>query len=134
MKLLNTLSATTLSLALATTGCGKTAPESGSQRGAIDIGHKSSQSILLTWDARTGAAAESFNIYGSTSLTAAEVPLATVAATAVGFDPKHPSFTLLTSAKELQPFAGNTLCLSVSAVVAGIESGYSNLECNSLLP
>jgi len=134
MNILNTLSATSLFLALTTAGCGRTASESGSQRGALAIGLKSSQSIVLTWDARTGAAADSFNIYGSTSVAAAEVPLATVAATAAGFDPKHPSFTLLTSAKELQPFAGNTLCLSVSAVVAGVESGYSNLECNSLRP
>jgi len=122
----------TIVLAIALVACGKTTTNGGTVNRGIDATQGAKRSIVLTWDARTGLAADSFHIYGSESQAAAEVPLAVVAANTAGFDAKNPSFTLYTTDQAVQPFIGKTLCLGVSAVVAGIESGYSNLVCNKL--
>ena len=100
-----------------TAACGKAATKAAPSARTNDSLRSADRTIVLNWDARTGDVAESFRIYGSTSATAAEVPLVTVAANAAGFDAKKPSYTLHSSDKALEPFVGKTLCLAVSAVV-----------------
>lgn len=110
--------------------CGNGAQNSGGNAKAPTAAKSST--VTLTWDARTGKAAQSFNIFGMPSPEAAEVPITSVKADAKGFDPKNPSAILDTTDKNLKSYIGKTFCFTVTAVVDGVESASSQPACQKL--
>ncbi|MBM4254205.1 MAG: hypothetical protein FJ146_19745 [Deltaproteobacteria bacterium] len=125
---------TTLILGLGLGGsflaCGNGAQNSGGNAKAPAAAKSST--VTLTWDARAGKAAQSFNIFGMPSPEAAEVPITSIKADAKGFDPKNPSAILSTTDKNLKPYIGKNFCFTVTAVVDGVESASSQPACQKL--
>ncbi len=115
---------------LSLSACGKTTETAGGNARAPASGKNST--ITLTWDARTGKAAQSFNVYGMPTPEAAEIPVVSFKTDLKGFDPKNPRYILDTTNSVLMPYVGKNFCFTVTAVVDGIESKPSQPSCQKI--